>query len=346
MPLTPSGRRAIRRAPKDPVRVAVGARNAQSDNHVSKHGQVRSSHLGYDCYVTGSVNTIRRVRVILRANRLPPHIPTDARLILPTEMWWPEPDHRASHGMVDAVIGFDLGTLRAFKAQWPEHVFGFEQFLEHAERRRAAVQEEALPPVPTLPGRTDGQHVHIDGGAALPRQLALFPSDVQSVEPHGRINHETYSVRTAIVRFVDGLAALRVDIVGELGEERVLCSRAYVDLVDGRFEIVKHYPGRLRALGMPLGTIYTVLGVRPPRRLMRRELAARQQPSKFSHDRANRMRSVQAVFLDGPGAAAGPVPPKQLPEPVAVEGNARYERELASRADDPTEFPAAPGQLP
>jgi hypothetical protein len=362
MVIAASGRVAVRRREKDPVRYQVGLRCAESPNHVSKHhGRIRSGHLGYDCYATGQVNTSGKIRCILRPGRLPPHLPQDARVILPNEMWWPIRDHDQAHQMVDAVIGFDLSTLSAWRAQWPTHEFGYEHFCELAQRRVAAVREDAIPDVPALPPRLDataprGQPVTSasQGGPALPRQLGLFPGEVVGVEPQGGLDHGTHIVRTAIVRFDDGLAALRVDVGVQMEDGgKLLCSRAYVDLVDGRYEIVQHYPGRLRALHLPSDLIYQTLGIRTARSPPRTELGprppGRPHPGRTSPE-LQEARIVQAVTSSGDPDARAVEAPQERPEPVP--GTARHAAWQAARVEEDQEgtryerFPDAPSGRP
>jgi hypothetical protein len=360
MVVSATGRRAARKNDKDPIRVAVGRRCAESENHPSKSGRrVRSHHLGYDCYATGLVNGSGKIRCAIRPGRTPPHIAPDIVAILPMELWWPEKDHDQAHAMIDAVMQFDLSSLAAWRATWPEHEFGFERFMEHAERRIAAVRNENIPDVPELPPRLDGtaavghnRLVAVQGGAPLPRQLALFPGRIQSVEIHGTVAYDGYEVETALVRFEDGLAALRIDVGGRMVDgTQLLCSRAYLDLVSSDYEVVKHYPGRLRALSLPVDLIYRVLGVRPgPTGRTERTAPWKQPPHSPPLEQARR---AQGVLAAGEAGAPPAHVPKSEPEPVLVPGNAQqskrrqaYEARLERDPENTLveHFPAAPGQ--
>ncbi len=350
MHLSPTGRRISRRDPKDPIRVAVGKRSAATEHHFSKTGQIRSNHLGYDCYRTGAVNGVGRIRVVLRPGQIPPHLPQDARLLLPIEMWWPQPDHRAAHCLVDAVITFDLPTLRSWKAQWPEHEFGFEQFLVDAERRVVAVRDGNVAPAPEIHKRMEGTGEAAASGtrAPLPKQLAMFPGQPVSVEPQGGYTGDGYLVRMSLVRFDDGQAALRVDVGGAFEDgQKCLCTRAYVDLLDGRFEVVENYPGRLRAFNLPPALIYQVLGLRAPQTPAR--IVLRPAPGKGSSDGIGRRAvdqtvreaaKIQAVLLSGDPTAEAP---KGRISSEPVEGSRRYEAGLRAAQADPDRFPDAPG---
>jgi hypothetical protein len=345
--LSPTGRRVSRRGAKDPVRVATGKRAAEGDNHFSKVGAVRSSHLGYDCYVTGAINSSGKTRIVLRQGRLPPHLTTDTKLMLPVEMWWPERDHRAAHGLIDAVLSFDSGALNAWKSQWPDHEFGFEQFLQSTERRKLAMQGKNAADAPQVPKRVSSSQ-NAAGTAA--RNMRMFPGNEISSEPQGGYDEPNYSVRLKLVRFDDDLSALRIDVGGQLADgQKLLCTRAYVDLLDGRFEIVENYPGRLDALGLPRTLIYRVLGLRSPgvapQRLLREPAPVVDRMRKVDRTIAA-SRKAQAVLAEGDPLAEGPVAKRVEPVPVPVRGNQRYEDELASRPDDPEAFPEAPGRGP
>lgn len=352
--LSPTGRRARPKPTKDPVRVAVGERCAASENHISKSGAVRSVRFGYDCYLTGSINSAGKVRCVLRPGRLPAHIASDIKLILPLELWWPERDHRAAHAMVDAVLSFELSALASWKSQWPGHEFGFEEFMRHAERLKLAAQGNAAAERPKVPQRISSPtgQAAVGGGSPMPRQLRLFPGKEVSAESHGGYDTDTYAVRLKLVRFDDETSALRVDVGGTLaGGEKLLCSRAYVDLVDGKFELVENYPGRLQALGLPKTLIYTVLGLRSPRDAPQRVLRG---PAEGDRERQvdktlREARKVHAVLHEGDPLAEAPTAKREEPEPVPIAGNKRYEAKLAAERDEPQEtdsFPEAPGRWP
>ncbi len=349
----PRGSLLTKRHAKDPVRVAAGVTSRKNRD---PQGQLRSSHLGYDCYITGHVNGVGRTRIIMRRGRLPPHLPADMISILPVEMWWPQRDHRACHELINAVLTCDLGALAGWKSSWPDHAFGFEEFLELAERRttgirNAAVESKALEPTKRL-----------DGAAERAPLTCLFPGVPESVERHGGRDLERFNIRTWIVRFNDGQAAMRVDINGLVegpdDVERVTCSRAYVDLLDGRFEIIEHFPGRLRALGLPVDLLHQVLGVRAPSSANHRQHSFRHQmrrgaprpltPREAANRVVDRAATAQTILLTGDPDAEVVKEPAPKVEPIPVAGNARYERKLARDEieEEFEHFPDAPGQVP
>lgn len=233
---------------------------------------VRSSHLGYDCYKTGSINgSAGRVRVILRAIRLPPSVSEDQKAILPVEMWWPQQDHSGAHALVDAVLSCDAASLRQWQNAWPDHLFGFERYVEWLERRAA--------------GKRAGSAVTGRVGKLSPIMLTRFPATVTTVDPVSTSDlNNGLRLKTAVVRFADGQSALRLTLYAlphcfgiddpSLPPEKL--SRAYVDLIDGAFDIIEHYPGRYRAAGIPERTIYDLIGIRPIK--LRRRVSGANRP--------------------------------------------------------------------
>lgn len=220
---------------------------------------LRSSHLGYDLYVTGQEgSSIGRVRIIQRAIRLPPNIGTELRAMLPVEMWWPQRDVAQARAAVDACLTMDVGQLKRWKDQFPESVFGFESYIDWLERMRAA-QGGALAP--------DGRG---GPGKLTPLQLTHFPAQVEEILPFRETNEHTHVIKIAVVKFIDHTSALRLTLYAKLvpGQESTKrrdlepLSRVYVDPVSGEFDVVFHYPGAYRAMEMPERMLSDMLGVR------------------------------------------------------------------------------------
>jgi len=226
----------------------------------------RSSHLGYDCYKTGSINNGQgNVRIILRSIRLPPSVTEEMRAILPTEMWWPEQDHSGAHACIDSVLGCAIGSLRGWKNAWPDHVFGFERYIEWLERKAHGKRGAGGP------------------GKLSPIQLTKFPAQVVGIEPLSKAEQEDGTrIAMALVRFADGKSAVRLTLYAmpvlfglESGAPLKL-SRAMIDVISGEFDIVEHYPGRYTVVGLPPTLIHTILGVRPFN--MKRRVSASERP--------------------------------------------------------------------
>ncbi len=347
---TVAGTFATPRRSKNPIRVAAGKLSVQKRD---PKGLIRSTHLGYDCYQTGNINGGGRTRVIMRATRLPPHLPRDMVAIMPRELWWPQRDHHACHAMIDAIITCDLGALASWKSSWPDHVFGFEQFMGECERRMTGLQDAS---------KQDHPNKRADGNGNRGAVTLMFPGTPVSIDPHGSKEESGYCVRTHIVRFNDGLAALRVDVLGIVEApdsiERVPCSRAYVDLVTGKYEIVQHYPGHLKALGLSPDLIYQVLGVRAPGSSNHRQHIVRplhprsrarqemeESPRQHSRRIAEDGRQIQTVVSSGDPDARVVKERTQEGDPIPMAGNPRYERELTEQEEAPEfeQFPDAPG---
>lgn len=259
---------------------------------------VRSSHLGYDCYLTGRSDGggPGQVRCVQRAIRLPPTVTEELRAILPTEFWWPQRDTHAAHACVDAILSMDRGALGHWKNAWPDHRFGFELYLDWLNRKAQAAQQ--------------GQPGMGGPGKALPIQLTKFPAQIGNVQPVSQalmelpsskdITVRCYRVFMALVRFVDGQSALRMSLYGVIGDPHdhdpeelargrpsrtdQLLSRAYIDIVTGAFDIIEHYPGRYQALGLPPGLICDSLGVERFRLGRRTGGGSRPKPLKGDPD--------------------------------------------------------------
>lgn len=281
---------------------------------------MRSSHLGYDCYRTGSMNGDGgRVRIPLRAVRLPSHIRADIRAILPIEMWWPQPDHAAAHACIDAVMTLDVKSMQAWKDDWPEHTFGFENYMAWC-RRKADNREARAPDMKPS--------VSVENGRTIVRSQR-FPTEVLKVAAMTPIPHDRYVIRLSLVTFTDRTTALRVTLVGRIsGGAPTRLSRAYIDVVDQHYEVIEHYPGRYRALKLPEDLIYAVLGVRrgkPLAKIVPEDLAAhdpRPAPGPLEH--ADRFDTSDV-------------------EERRVEGRRTSRVVAAVHADTFDSFPAAPG---
>ena len=349
MKLTPSGRTAVarRRIAKDPNKVSMGVARAQASMEKGWDPAVRSSRLGYDCYATGAINGAGKIRVILRPRRLPPHLTTDVIGQLPSEMWWPDRDHKAAHALIDAVLGFDIGALKEWAVCWPDHEFGFERFLEYAERRAAGIRAAApvsSPRAAVLPAQPAAQ------GRKLPSQFSLFPGEIESSEKLYSVvldapSGAQYVLRLTLVRFLDGSGALSTEIFGMLmpgvTKGALLCSRAYSDLNTGEYEILAHRPGRLKALGLPLNLLHIHLGIkggnpnRPTTKAPEPEAVAPMRTSPNESATMTNSRHVQAVL-----AAEGPTKERYVRPPETV-----LPMTGAPEEDAPMRFPDAPVAL-
>jgi hypothetical protein len=292
--------------------------------------QVRSSHLGYDCYATGKITgEAGKIRCLVKTTRLPSHITSDIQSILPVEMWWPERDHKAAHAMIDAILTFDLKSLASWKSLWPAHEFGFESYMQMAERHLTQLHAKTLDSVRESSKLIEDKREDPGVQVHLPKP-ALFPYKIVALEPAGRTDLGTHHVILGIARFEDGNAALRVTVRSPplTDEDRgLLLSRAYVDLMDGRYEVIEHYPGRYHALGLPPSTLLGVLGIKRKMGAAYRRSTPR-RPQSGKEPVLDRARRVTAAITSGDPNANPPA------EVVAVED--------APPDIDVTRFPDAP----
>lgn len=269
--------------------------------------QVRSSHLGYDCYLTGMVGVANgKVRMVLRPTRVSATLPQAYRAILPPEMWWPQRDHPGAHGCIDAVMTQDYKSLEQWQRTWPGHHFGFEHFLTWCQRAAAnglrAVSPQMSDLVPTFGRNGQAQSTYVP---------PIFPVGSERHKDLIRvIPMDGYKVKVYVVTFRDLTKALRTDVIGTLGEDKILLGRAYVDLIDNGFQVIEHHPGHCRALDLPVDLIYRTLGVKAPPDA-RRTVTQDRPDEELDRTLTPRQRSLQvamrAAELSGRADENGPV---------------------------------------
>ena len=258
--------------------------------HLKGH-KVRSTHLGFDCYVYGPIDQ-RKVRCLLRRHRMPNHIAGDLRNQVPTEVCWPTGSHEEAHRCIEAIYRIELPTLRAYRRQYPDHAFGFEPFITWAERWHAA--NPAAPSHPSIHGHKP---------KAVPADS--FGTWVKHAEALRETTLGPFSLRQSVVWFADADPALRVDVYpcGEGPSRFNRLARLYLDLVDGRRQkVVEWLPGRFLGLGInPLAAQRLLgLGRDPiPRRTVWDEPAVqasrRRAAARLEANRGEAMRAREAV---------------------------------------------------
>lgn len=229
---------------------------------------IRAAHLGYDLYVTGPINqSVGRVRIVQRPTRMPPNVSDELKTMLPMEMWWPQRDIKQAMACVDACLTMDIAQLLRWKEQFPENVFGYERYIDWLRRLKAAQGTNT----PDARGRGGP-------GKLTPIQLSHFPAKVDEILPYKVMQENGYLVKIAVVKFIDHTSALRFTVYGKLvpgaeldeaedhwhrtKKQLVKMSRAYVDPVDGEFDIIEHFPGRYQALELPENILHTTLGIK------------------------------------------------------------------------------------
>lgn len=269
---------------------------------------IRSSHLGWDCYMTGNaLSSIGAVKMVKRETRLPPHISDEVRYRLPKEMHWPEPSHTQAHRCIDAVLSLNVSLLAEWRSQWPTHRFGFEEYQDWATNR----VEEHL-------GDSDRYR---RSESDVTTGLRKFPIDrITKVVRLGEAECEGYTVTMGHVYFENDEEATRVSVHGHVGEGHLLLSRAYIDPLTCQYDITEHFPGRYKALKLPPTTILDLLGL-PHFHIARR--SGRAQQARISetpdgqadwrirrpHSRAvsRHASTVQAVVLGDPVRMPDPI---------------------------------------
>lgn len=217
--------------------------------------QQRSRHLGYDCYVCGPMTGERRVRLVLRPHAMPARLPEDVRAFVPREVWWPTAVHSEAHACIDAIYTLDTATLRRFVKQFPEHRFGFEDFIHWAERWRAAASDRAV------------QEGYVPPSSPPVRQAAENPRRFPTWSTHSDFLREStlgpVTLRLFIAHFGSKAdPVLRVDVhpLGITPNRVSLLTRIYADLVEPYHEVREHYPGRYDAYGVPRDALKAILG--------------------------------------------------------------------------------------
>jgi hypothetical protein len=338
--------------------------------------QARSSHLGYDCYLTGSAHAgdlgaggtgaPGKVRMVLRPNRLSPRITEATRTILPQEMWWPQRNHSGAHGCIDAVLTQDHRSMQMWKQTWPNHEFGFEDFLVWCQRATAngipAPRAGTLDHIATHTSSNVPRSTRPGGANSAP----LFPIGQELADQRvliKKLDQDGYQVRIYVAKFRDRSQALRVDVLGQLagdGDEpgllgggaggharrgsgtgaggRVLLGRAYVDLADDRiWQVIENHPGTCKALDLPTGLIYHVIGVTAPDTLRTMRL---EQPPSVQRVLTPRQKAVEvgmaAAQLNGLAeATVGDLGPVQAGPARMAHLRNTNRRDRGGRMDPP-----------
>jgi len=226
-----------------------------------KGQKVRSAHLGYDCYLSGPI-VQKHIRCVFRRHRAPPNMTAELIEMLPSEFRWPGAAFDEAHAAIEAIYTVDVRMLRGYVAQYPGHHFGFEHFVERAERWHAAARkrgaadvqvaratEAAAPPGQQRTIRRQGVSL---GAAGQP----LFPGWVKHAQPLHDLDIGTdpdqLHLCLFLIYFSNNLPALRVDAYppGVLPGKLTRLSRLHVDLVTDEHEVVEHYPGRYLGAGL------------------------------------------------------------------------------------------------
>lgn len=199
---------------------------------------VRSRWLGYDCYLGGQVDDVGFTNCYLRNAAIPPYITDPLRSQLPKALRWPARDADAAHRMISAIYDLDTKELVGFLREFPQHQFGFEEFLCWAERRVVTVGKKAKFKTTEWPASTK----------------IVDRTKVSATRWEG------LTLDFNVIRYHDG------DAWGEvvLRDAETTLTRALVDLRTNRFQVTHHYPGRYQARRFYLPLLKQVFGSRAP----------------------------------------------------------------------------------
>jgi len=204
----------------------------------------RSMHFGYDCYLSGPVDGPGRVRCVLRGHKVPAYIVDPLRTQLPQELFWPERNASDAHTMIDAIYDLDCKMLVKWMRMYPEHHFGYENFLIWAERRIVVSGKKAKLETTKLPVS----------------EKILDRTTITTSSWEGLL------IDFNVVRMDDG------DAWGELilRDDQTTLTRAWVDLQTNAPTITHHYPGRYKARQFYLPRLKQIFGGKAPgKRLIR-----------------------------------------------------------------------------
>jgi hypothetical protein len=205
-----------------------------------------TNHYGYSCALVKWSQEEPQIKCRLVLHRVPPHVDAEIRGRLPEELVWPTMYHEEAHAMIEAVVAGDAANLTSLKADRPEFVYGFEEYLNWLELRA-----------------TGGKEGGIEGG------LVRMPVEPDSREmANAWVLDNAPGVRVQLdILYFEGR-----DPWGEIVVERgdVLLSRARVDLATWKCYLVEHHPGRYRGFGLEQTLICGVTGLRPDQLSYRR----------------------------------------------------------------------------
>lgn len=202
----------------------------------------RSRYLGYDCYTYGEITAPQKVRCIRRTSAMPARIGQDVRDMMPVEFCWPTASHEEAHRLIDALYLVNTQPVESIIRQFPDHNSMLDPWVERAKRWRAANQD-------TTPGvRAHTRTALLSHKNASPYK---FPGMVHKSQLLRSVALGDYEIVLSTIYFIDGTPALRADIYPYGRIDKFLrLSRVYVDLDDSSYEVIEHYPGRYRGVGL------------------------------------------------------------------------------------------------
>ncbi len=223
---------------------------------------VHTGHLGYDLYTCGPAHE-QQVRCLLRQHRIPERVASDVRDMLPYEFRWPTGNHQDAWLAIDALLLVDVANIESTIRQYPGHHFGFEDWVDKAQRWRSAARQHGSAALPDVRA-TDGPQ----GAHARPKTRSfaapLFPGWVKHAEPLDPIVLDSVTLRCFIVYFSNGTPGLRIDVYPNnlMVDRSTRLTRIHADLASNRHELVEHFPGRYLTLGLDPRLLRPILHVK------------------------------------------------------------------------------------
>jgi hypothetical protein len=236
--------------------------------------KVRSQYLGYACYAYGPMDGQRKIHAKLRHNLMPPRIDPTVAEMMPREFFWPTSSHEEAHRCIDSLYLMRVDEVRTWAKQFPDHQFGWGDFVERAERWAAANRAESRSG--RTPDPDPGERVAPAPSAAAaevapPLGLApghIFPVWVKRVCPIRELSVGDVCLHLSVIYFSNGEPALRMDVYpagiglnddpAEIRQDRL--SRVHADLVGKEYEIIEHFPGRYAHLGLNPKILMALVG--------------------------------------------------------------------------------------
>lgn len=201
----------------------------------TRKGQpMRTHHLGYECTYYGRIDR-GHTRCVLRREKIPPYLDEDLRSMLPPELVYPCRDHAMAHEMIDMVLQLEVDALTSLASQYPEHDFGFEEFIPWAADRldlMAASSRRGRLRLPQHPKASEAE-------------LILSTKDGPCL------------IELHILRYPDG------DAWGQLtiSHKEDILTQSLIELTSDKHTIIKHFPSKYKALDLTLNMPKRLTGV-------------------------------------------------------------------------------------
>ena len=189
------------------------------------------------------------IHAVLRPAKVKPSTDPDIVANLPHDLWWPDCDLAASAAMIDAVYAADCRSLEEWQALYPDHGFGFADFLKWAKQhyhRKTII----TPPAPPKGSVTQRLKVHATTWRGLPVIFTAL----------------SYCTDDSRVEF-------------KIGPTTDPLSIFLLDPASKNLTPLLHKPSRYRALGINPQLLKEVLGHPPPSRPYLRPAAPSRLPA-------------------------------------------------------------------